>query len=277
MAPTITTKGFSFRYSASAQNALSNLTTNIPAGVCCAVLGPTGSGKTTFLHALSGILGKHHSQAIASGAIGIGENIYKPLPKNILFPVVGLALQDPYIQISGIRSTVFEEIAFTLENVGEPIVEAEQKINSILHVLGIRHLSHRKPAELSGGELQRVALATILVAQPKVLLLDEPTNALDTVARAKLKTILRSLKGQTTIIVSDTSLDFSLGLADMFIVLSDGKIVFEGIQRRLLNRLSDFAGLIPIKSWSQIVHHLTTTTSEQDRAASLISKSLSLT
>lgn len=277
MAPPITTKDFSFRYSASAQNALSNLTTNIPAGVCCAVLGPTGAGKTTFLHALSGILGKHHSQAIASGAIGIGENIYKPLPKNILFPAVGLALQDPYIQISGIRSTVFEEIAFTLENVGEPIVEAEQKINSILHVLGIRHLSHRKPAELSGGELQRVALATILVAQPKVLLLDEPTNALDTVARTKLKTILRSLKGQTTIIVSDTSLDFSLGLADMFIVLSDGKIVFEGIQRRLLNRLSDFAGLIPIKSWSQIVHHLTTTTSEQDRAASLISKSLSLT
>lgn len=277
MAPQVTIKGFSFRYSASAQNVLSNLTTNIPAGVCCAILGPTGSGKTTLLQTLSGILGRHHPQAVASGEITIGETAYQPLPKAILFPEVGLALQDPYVQISGIRSTVFEEIAFTLENVGEPVVDAEQRINAMLHVLGISPLSQRKPTELSGGELQRVALATILVAQPKLLLLDEPTNALDNVARAKLKTILRSLKGRTTVVVSDTSLDFSVGLADMFLILNEGKIVFAGNQRELLDHLSGFAGLIPIKSWSQVVHHLKTNISEQDRAATLISKGLTLT
>lgn len=277
MAPQVTIKGFSFRYSASAQNVLSNLTTNIPSGTCCAVLGPTGSGKTTLLQALSGILSRHHTQAVASGEIILGESAYQPLPKAILFPKVGLALQDPYVQISGIRSTVFEEIAFTLENVGEPEVEAEQRINSVLHVLGISHLSHRKPAELSGGELQRVALATILVAQPKLLLLDEPTNALDNVARAKLKAILRSFKGRTTVIVSDTSLDFSVGLADMFIVLNEGTIMFAGNQRELMDHLSEFEGLIPIKRWSQIIHHLKTNISERDRAATLIARGLTLT
>ncbi|MBI3577812.1 MAG: energy-coupling factor ABC transporter ATP-binding protein [Ignavibacteriales bacterium] len=276
MAPEITIKNFSFRYSASTRNVLTNFTTNIPAGICCAVLGPTGGGKTTLLQALSGILGKHHSQAIASGAVVIGKNTYNPLPKHILFPAVGLALQDPYVQISGIRSTVFEEIAFTLENLGEQSQEAKHSITPILGLLGINHLAHRKPAELSGGELQRVALATILVAQPTLFLLDEPTNALDNVARAKLKAVLRSLKGKATIIVSDISLDFSLGLADMFIVLNEGKVLFEGNEQQLLNHLHQFAGLLPTKGWSHIVHHLTSQGTKQDRAAKIISKSLHL-
>lgn len=277
MAPEITIKDFSFRYSASTRNVLTKFTLNIPAGICCAILGPTGAGKTTLLQALSGILGKHHSQAVASGEIVIGENTFQPLPKSILFPKVGLALQDPYVQISGIRSTVFEEIAFTLENLGEQLDHAEQRITFILGLLGINHLAHRKPTELSGGELQRVALATILVAQPTLLLLDEPTNALDNVARAKLKAVLRSLKGKATIIVSDTSLDFSAGLADMFIVLSEGGVLFEGNQRELLNRLNEFGELLPTKGWSHIVYHLISKEVKHDRTTKIISKSLHLT
>lgn len=252
MAARLEIQGLSVRYSAGATPALNEVSVGMAAGSCCAVLGPTGAGKTTLLHVLSGVLGRHHPQVVASGSITIADAKFSPLPKIIQFPLVGLALQDPSVQISGIRDTVYDEVQFTLDNLELPSHEIRQRIPPLLKRLGIDHLSHRNPTTLSGGETQRVALATILAAQPSVLLLDEPTTALDLTARVKLHRILKSLREKTTVVVTDTHVDFALGVAHQIVVLDQGRVIFDGTAREFLAALENFESVLPAASWRRV-------------------------
>ena len=157
MAARIAFSNFILQYSGTSDPVLSSLSFELEGGSCCAVLGPNGAGKSTILNAIAGSLGKHHPESFATGTLEIGSQSFQGLPRNILFPSVGLVLQDPYVQISGIRDTVFDELLFTLENIGAATAHAEGAIQELLRGLGIEHLSMRKPTTLSGGETQRVA------------------------------------------------------------------------------------------------------------------------
>jgi energy-coupling factor transport system ATP-binding protein len=168
-----------------------------------------------------------------------------------------MVLQDPYVQISGVRETVFDEVLFTLENLGTIPQDARQTILSLLKRLGIDHLADRKPTSLSGGETQRVALAAILIAQPPLLLLDEPTTALDSNAQDKLRFILRSLRGRTTVLLTDTQIDFALAVADQIVLLDHGTIIFQGDSRNLLSQLHRFSSTLPVEGWLQAQSVLT--------------------
>lgn len=252
MADRITLANFTLRYSASAPTALSSVSLDVPAGSCCAMVGPTGAGKTSLLHCIAGTLGKHHPEALASGRLQIGERTFDTLPDQILFPAVGLVLQDPSVQISGVRDTVYEEILLTLENMGPLPGNPSGLIIPLLQALGIEHLADRKPTTLSGGETQRVALATILIAQPHTLLLDEPTTSLDTRAQEKLQSILRALSNKTTVLLSDTQLDFVLGVADQIAILDHGRILFYGEPLSLLESIGEFSSILPVDIWRQL-------------------------
>jgi len=249
MAHAIEITDFTFRYGKEAPEALSHMSLTIPAGSVCALLGPTNGGKTTLLHALSGILASHHRDSVSSGTIRIGDQTYAPLPPNVLFPAVGLTIQDAYSQVSGLRETVFDEVLLTLETLGTPLEEARKTVEGLLLSLGLSHLALRKPSTLSGGELQRVAMATILVAQPAVLLMDEPCNSLDGTAQHRLRSVVHALKPRTTVVIADYQLEFVLGIADQFVVLDSGRIVFSGNRRSLLERLADFSHLLPTDDW----------------------------
>jgi energy-coupling factor transporter ATP-binding protein EcfA2 len=275
MAQRLIIQNLSLQYSASEPKALSSLSLEVPAGSCCAILGPTGSGKSTLLHCLAGTMRRHHPESIATGQIQIGEEIYRGLPEQILFPVAGLVLQDPYVQISGVRDTVYDEILFTLENLGTMPEQSRQVIESLLKGLGVDHLTKRKPTSLSGGETQRVALAAMMIAQPHLLLLDEPTTALDSNAQGKLRLILRSLMGKTTILLTDAQIDFTLAVADLFVVLNAGTIVFQGNRQALMGQLKDLASLLPVESWLRAHEHLLSTGLTAGRRQ-LISKTLGL-
>jgi energy-coupling factor transport system ATP-binding protein len=192
---------------------------------------------------------RHHPGSLSSGSIQIGEQLFDELPPRVLFPAVGLALQDPHVQISGVRDTVFGEVLFTLENTNQVPHDPSAVIIPLLRKLGIDHLADRKPTTLSGGETQRVALATILVAQPRVLLLDEPTTAMDLAAQEKLRGILRGMKHTTTIILTDTQLDFALGICDQIAILEEGRILFDGSPGEFLRRLDEFRTQVPLESW----------------------------
>jgi energy-coupling factor transporter ATP-binding protein EcfA2 len=192
---------------------------------------------------------RHHPESLSSGSIQIGDRLFEGLPHRVLFPAVGLALQDPHVQISGVRDTVFGEILFTLENTGRVPEDPSAVILPLLRKLGIDHLANRKPTTLSGGETQRVALATILVAKPPVLLLDEPTTAMDLSAQEKLRGILRGMKQSTTIVLTDTQLDFALGICDKIVVLEQGKVLFDGSPGEFLRRLDEFRASLPLESW----------------------------
>lgn len=253
MALPVTINQFSYRYEQESQTVLRDISVSIPAGSCCALLGPTGAGKTTLLYAIAGVLGHHHSPGVSSGSITIGKQSYTPLPKTILFPQVGLTLQDPSLQISGVRESVFTEIAFTLENLGVPEADQTSRIQSLLEQLGIAHLAERKPTTLSGGEVQRVALATIIVARPDVLLLDEPTTALDYNAQSRLQNIIKSIQRNTTIVFSDTRIDFALDVADIFVVIDNGSVRFVGNRKEFLTKIDSFRSILPVEGWSNVI------------------------
>jgi energy-coupling factor transport system ATP-binding protein len=276
MADRITISDFSLRYSESGPLVLDSLSLEIEGGTCCAVVGPTGAGKTSLLHCLAGSVRKHHPESIAAGRIQIGEKTYEELSPQILFPSVGLVLQDPYVQLSGVRDTVYDEILFTLENIGGPLEDHNLTIAPLLRDLGIEHLANRKPTSLSGGETQRVALATTLVAHPPVLLLDEPTTALDLNAQERLRSILRAVKGQSTIVLTDTQLDFALGLCEQIVVLHGGKITFDGPPLTLLRRLHDFSASIVSEGWNGLERYIETLASAPSGRRSRIAQVLGI-
>jgi energy-coupling factor transport system ATP-binding protein len=274
MAARVLIDRFSFRYASDLPDALSELSLDIPPGSCCALIGPTGAGKSTLLHALVGILGRHHPASTHGGSIHIGEQVFTPLPRDVLFPQVGLVLQDPYIQLSGVRDTVLGELLFTLENLGTVDHSAELRIARLLAELGIEHLAPRHPSTLSGGETQRVALATMLIAAPEVLLLDEPTSALDTAAIQRLRQIIKSLQGRTTVIFTDTDVEFALSVADQVVVLHGGGLLFSGKPRDLILRLDEFEDMLPVLGWKEILDHLTGSSATQAAAAERLGKAL---
>jgi energy-coupling factor transport system ATP-binding protein len=274
MADRVAISSFSLQYSPSTPGVLSSVTLEIPEGTCCAVIGPTGAGKSSLLSCLAGTMRRHHPESISSGRIRIGETIYDGLPGQILFPAVGLVLQDPYVQLSGVCDTVYDEILFTLQSMGPLTTDPDQVIMSLMRDLGVDHLSHRKPTSLSGGETQRVALATILVARPSVLLLDEPVTALDPNARERLRRILKSLRGSATIILTDTQPDFALGVCDQIIVLDRGRAIFQGKPGQFFKRMQEFGSTLPLEPWNQLKPDLVTLLSDPSHHRSQIAKIL---
>jgi energy-coupling factor transport system ATP-binding protein len=248
MADSISIKSFTFRYPGSHRNALTEVSLEIQAGSCCAILGPTGAGKSTLLQAMAGVLGAHHAQAAADGHIQIGSVAHSPLPRSILFPQVGLFLQDPTVQISGIRDNVEDEVRFTLDNLQVGDEEAVQRVRIQLEELGLGKLATRPLRQLSGGELQRVALAGMLVASPPVLLLDEPLNSLDATAQARLLRLFATFRGRHTVVLTDYGIDAALRLADRVVVLSEGRVLYQGAPSGLVSRSEEFVDLLPADS-----------------------------
>ncbi|HEX9613995.1 MAG TPA: ABC transporter ATP-binding protein [Bacteroidota bacterium] len=252
MGPALILSDFSFRYFEGGPPVFSQYSLSLPPGCCCALLGPTGAGKSTLLSVIAGIAGSQFKTAIANGSVQLGNETHNPLPMRIQFPQVGLVLQDPSVQISGIRETVQSEIELTLENLAVRDESRAQRVLSTLRLLGIEHLADRHPRRVSGGEMQRIALASVVVAYPEVLLLDEPTSALDSDSQIRLKAILRSLRSSATIVLTDTAIDFALNLVDVFVVLDKGRNVFVGTQADLLSSLHDFEHLLPVGTWSKL-------------------------
>ena len=251
----IAVKDLSFHYTESSDAALSSLTFTIPSGSCCAILGPTGAGKTTLLYALSGALGAY-SSGLGTGSVRIGGEEFNPFPKNVLFPRVGLALQEPHVQISGLRETVLEEIQFTLENIGLDEDLVESGAIDILKQMGILHLAERKPGSLSGGEIQRVALASLLVARPPIILLDEPVTSIDGPGCLTLARTIVSFKKKSTVLFTDTGLDLSLSVADWILVLTAGHQLFFGEKKLFLQNLQSFSEVLQTHTWESISNKL---------------------
>ncbi|MCI0708401.1 MAG: energy-coupling factor ABC transporter ATP-binding protein [Ignavibacteriae bacterium] len=251
MNPEISLQGFSLRYSPSADWALAGLTLSIPSGACCAILGPTSSGKTTLLQTLSGLLGKHHPAAEARGALSFKDREQTTIPREMLFPAVGMVLQDPYVMISGIHETVEEEIAFTLQNLGIPQAEIRSRVRETLSMLHLEEFARRHPLRLSGGELQRVALASILVAKPSVLLLDEPRNSLDSAGQDMLARLLRALRGTTTVLFTDYDIDLAMAAADYVVVFDKGICTYHGDKQGFLENFEKFSSILLSDSWTR--------------------------
>ncbi|HAV77374.1 MAG TPA: ABC transporter ATP-binding protein [Anaerolineae bacterium] len=223
-----------YRYPLTDESVLKNINLQVDEGEFLAVIGPNGSGKSTLCYTLAGFV-PHFFKGEISGSVEVAglESSASTLDEWVMN--VGLAFQNPFNQISGAKFTVFEEIAFGLENIGVPREEMKPRVEDAMKLTGITDLADRSPYSLSGGQQQRVALTSILVMQPKVLVLDEPTSQLDPIGTREVFGVIRTLaeKGMT-VILAEHKVEWIANFADRVIALHEGQIILDGLPGEVL-------------------------------------------
>jgi energy-coupling factor transporter ATP-binding protein EcfA2 len=214
----------SYWYPGSSEAAVEEITLQVEPGELVVIAGASGSGKSTLLGAVSGLVPHFHGGRFAGRAVVAGMDTRDHGPGE-LAAAVGTLFQDP--ETSVIMGTVRAEIALALENLGHPASAVARGVEETALALGVAHLLTRSTSELSGGELQRVALAAALAAKPGLLVLDEPTSQLDPVSGDELMGTLRRLNEDrdTAILLAEHRLERCIGWADRVLALDRGRVV----------------------------------------------------
>ena len=209
-----------FAYPDSGRAVLTDIALTVPEGELCLVIGPTGSGKSTLLQLANG-LAPHFTGGTLNGTVTVAGRDTRTHPPRDLADVVGAVGQHP---ASGfVTGRVDDELAYGLEQLGAPDRVMRTRVEEIIDLLGLEQLRHRPLADLSAGEQQRVAIASVLTTHPRVLVLDEPTSALDpTGAEEVLAAILRLVHDLgMTVLMAEHRLERVVQYADSIVLLGD--------------------------------------------------------
>ncbi len=219
----IKTIGLEYTY-ADGTNALSGVNFEANAGEKVAVLGPNGSGKTTLFYHFNGLIKPTRGEVQV-----FGKNICKTNIDDVR-KRVGLVFQESESQL--FAHTVFEDIAFGPKNLGLNSKEIQKRVLQVLRRFDIENLAEKNPANLSGGQKKRVAIAGVVAMEPDVLVLDEPTTGMDTYGITDTMEILDELNDEgKTIIISSHDSDLASSWADRIYVLNKGKVFKSGAPR----------------------------------------------
>jgi energy-coupling factor transport system ATP-binding protein len=200
--------------------ALRDCSLELEEGEVVALLGPSGGGKSTLLRALAGLVPHFHGGRFAGRVEVAGVDTRRARPADLAGTVATL-FQDPEDQVVLTRAGA--EVAFGLENLGTPPAQILPRVAATLEAVGAGDLAERPVAELSGGELQRVCLASVLALEPRLLLLDEPTSQLDPEGAAAAIELARA--SGAAVVVSEQRPDRVLGACDRVLFLERGRIV----------------------------------------------------
>jgi energy-coupling factor transporter ATP-binding protein EcfA2 len=213
--------GLSFSYPGE-HEALRDVTLELEPGEVVALLGPSGGGKSTLLRALAGLVPHFHGGRFA-GRVEVGGLDTRRVRPADLAGTVATLFQDPEDQ--AVFTRVAAEVQFGLENLGTPPAEIVPRAEEALAAVGALHLAERPVAELSGGELQRVCLASTLALRPRLLLLDEPTSQLD--PEGAVAAIELARDSGAAVVVSEQRPERVLEAADRVLFLAGGRLVDE--------------------------------------------------
>jgi len=228
----VTVDGLSFSYPA-APPALRDVSLALEPGEVVALLGPSGSGKTTLLRALAGLVPHFHGGRFAGQVVVAGLDTRRMRPAE-LAGTVATVFQDPEDQV--VMTVVANEIAFGLENLGVEPRAIWPRVERALESLDALHLWGRKTVELSGGELQRVCLASALALEPRLLLLDEPTSQLDPEAATLFLTAVEQLGA--TVVLSEHRVARALELATRVLFVDGGRVLLDAPRAEAIEWLS---------------------------------------
>jgi energy-coupling factor transport system ATP-binding protein len=216
------------------RRAIHDLSLVIPDGAFVLVTGESGSGKSTLLRALNGLVPQFYG-GVYSGGVRVDDHPTLGTPTRTLAQAVGFVFQDPEAQF--VVQTVEDELCFGMENLGLTPAEMRQRLDEITAMLGISHLLRRRVATLSGGEAQRVAIASALVLRPRHLILDEPTSQLDPLAAHTVLEALVKLNcaHRLTIILAEHRLERVIDSATHLLHLSQDGVRFGAVREVLLH------------------------------------------
>ncbi len=230
----INVKDLVFQYPGSQSGfTLRGVSFQLRVGEWVTLMGANGSGKTTLLQCLNGLLKPLSGEVLVDG--------FSTKENRLLFHIrqrVGMVFQNPENQI--VATTVIREIAFGLENLGIPRDEMEERIEEALHRFHLESYRHTPPHLLSGGECQRLALASVWVMQPHYLILDEPTSLLDPQSRIEMFRLLQEMISKRKIgILFVTQFPEEALVSDRLVVMDQGCIVMDGSPHILFQHIND--------------------------------------
>ena len=220
-------------YPNSTTTVLEDLNLEIAEGEMVLVIGPTGSGKSSLLRLINGLV-PHHTGGILAGDVSVDGHSTQFVKPGGMAHLIGIVGQNPANGF--VADTVEEELAFGMETLNLPNDVMRKRVEEVLDLLSLAPLRDRSIATLSGGEQQRVAIGSALVAHPKVLVLDEPTSALDPIAAEEVLSILHRLVHDLslTVVIAEHKLERVIQFADRIVHINGAGIANIGTPEQIL-------------------------------------------
>lgn len=245
-----------YKYPLEEKNTLQNINIEIKKGEFWAVIGKNGSGKTTLCNILRRFVPDFYKGEL-TGKITLEGKELKDYSQKEIVQKIGFVFQNPFTQISGVKNTVFEEIAYGLENLGIKREIIISEVEKILKLLEIERLRDKNPYNLSGGQKQRVALASIIAMNPDILVIDEPTSQLDPKGTEDIFKIINLMANEgKTIILVEHKLELIAEYAENILVLDEGEIILSGKASEVLNNKILMEKEIGMTQYSMLAYEL---------------------
>lgn len=233
----IRVEGLDFRYDSEQElYALKDLSFHVKQGEWLSIIGHNGSGKSTTVRLLNGLL------SAESGRIYIGNQELTEETVRSIRRQIGMVFQNPDNQFVG--ATVEDDIAFGLENQGLSQSEMASRIAEALIMVGMEEFREREPARLSGGQKQRVAIAGVIAMRPQIMILDEATSMLDPNGRREVMALIKKVRDAYGLTVLSITHDLDeVSLSDRVLVMHQGQVQLDLSPRELFSQEQDLLAL----------------------------------
>jgi energy-coupling factor transport system ATP-binding protein len=221
--------------------AIDNVSFKAEAGQLVGIIGHTGSGKSTLVQHLNGLLKPKSGQIIVNG-----QDITAPgVAMRDVRRKIGLVFQYPEYQL--FEETVAKDVAFGPKNLGLPEDEIEIRVKEAIEMVGLDYdvIKNMSPFDLSGGQKRRVAIAGVIAMKPEVLILDEPTAGLNPKAHADILEMVETIRkreNNITFLVSHNMNDIAR-MSDKVLVMNDGKLAMDGTPQEVFSREAELKGM----------------------------------
>ena len=223
-------KNVSFRYDKTVEEyQIDTVSFHVKQGEWLSIVGHNGSGKSTVVRLIDGLLEAESGEIYVDGKQLTRETIWEIRSK------IGIVFQNPDNQFVG--ATVEDDVAFGLENQGIPREEMLQRVDKAIEQVGMLEFKDREPSRLSGGQKQRVAIAGIIALRPTIIILDEATSMLDPEGREDLMAVMRELQKKFQLTIISITHDLTeIALSDRTLVFQKGKLESSMTPRELFSR-----------------------------------------
>lgn len=232
----IEVKDLKYRYPGTTELALDGVSFTVEKGEFIGIAGENGAGKSSLSQALLGLIPQFYKGAYGGSVTVCGMDA-RSTPVSELCRHVGLVFQNPFNQLSGAKDTVYDEVGYGLQNLGFPPEKIRTRVESVLRCFGIWEYRDRNPFDLSGGQLQRVAICSVLAMNPDVLILDEPTSQLDPEGSEEVfHTVDELTKMGITIIMIEQKIEKLAGYCDRVLLMHQGHVVDYDTPRKIFSR-----------------------------------------
>lgn len=244
----IQVEALKYKYPDTEKLVLNDISFSIEKGEFIGLVGRNTAGKSTLCFALTGLV-PHFFRGAYGGKVIIDGMEVKKHDISDIVASVGLVFENPFSQMTGSKYTVYEEIAFGLENLGLDREEMIKRIENSLQLLNISEIRDKNPFELSGGQMQRVAIAGVIAMKPKVLILDEPTSQLDPQGSEEVFKVVENLtKEGITIIMAEHKLEKIAQYASRVLLIDNGMLIDFDTPQKIFSRddLLDYGVAAPV-------------------------------